>query len=1437
MKNFIYVGIGASAGGLQALKKLVSKLPGTFNYVYIIAQHLDPNKKSSLTEILTKYANMPVETITQNTKYSANHIYIIPPGHNIIYKKHHLYLQKTDLQIHNPTPSVDKLFEALALYKKQDSIGIILTGSGHDGTQGIKTIKEYSGITIAQLPQEAYCKSMPQSAIESHMIDYILTIDEIAEELTHSLYTKLPAPFKKIQNLLHTKEKFNIEKYKNETILRRINKRMLLVNVNTLDEYLAYLNEHPNELHLLYQNILIGVTEFFRDPEAFDALEDEIYIYLKDKPDGYILRLWSIACSTGEEAYSLAILVSKVSEKLNKEFDVHIFATDIDDKALERARNGIYSAEAVQKIDKNILSKYFIKINNDYKIVEKIRKQIIFTKHNILNEPPFINQDIISCRNLLIYILPEVQQEIFTLLHYVLKDKGILFLGSSESTLTSIRYFVALNSQYKIYMKERLENPPKISSHYFSKHLEENNKALEQRIHKKDDLNIEHDLEKNIFDFFAPNCIVIDHTYNIVYKKGSLPFLHIPDGFISLNILDNLHQSLRYDVNRIIKQAFRLKNTQKSKFIEITLENKEKCFIRIIASPYKKESSRQMLFLYFQLLSADELQFNTADLKLPDESFVIKSLTTQLAQIQEENRLLSDELIVTKENMQLLNEELQSSNEELQSSNEELETSNEELQSSNEELHISILNEQKLQQQLSSILNATQDGIIGLDLQGNHTFVNDAAINILGFSKDELLNNNAHKLWHHTKPDGSNYPFEECTLHNHLINKESIRTEDLFWKKDGTPINVEVLQNPIVEDGKLIGAVLSFHDITEKIKLKKIAEHEHRLAELYMNIVGTLVMTLDIDGNITMINKEGAKLLGLSQNAVIGRNWFETFISSDIRNELKNMFDNMISGLKKLVVHHTNKIIDINGEEHLISWTNNYTRDINNNITGIISSGIDITKEEELSKKLFEQEHLYKLTFEEADIGIAHTTLDGTWIDTNEYMSHLLGYTKHEFQQMTVSQITHEDDKHTDQIMMQQLLDKDKNSYHIEKRYIHKNGDIIWVSLSVVVLKDENKNPLYFLKIIRDISQLKLLMYQLETEKERFEKIIDFTPIPLMLYKQDGEIILLNKVFTETTGYTQEEILTIDELITQLFRHENAEKKSEIKQYYKNPLKKIHEQQTIITKSGGKRIGILNAVSLDNWKTTQTIYYLIAIVDITDLQKKDELMIAQSRQAAMGDMLTMIAHQWRQPLSVISMLANNLKVKKELHEEITQEDISHLIVTLNKQTDYLSHTIDDFRDFFKPDKIKEKTSIDAILKKTTTLVEKSLEDNNIKLEISSHPSITITTYPNQLIQTIINLINNAKDAIKEHTPNNGLIKISVSQEKDNVKITICDNGGGIDPDIIDKIGQPYVTTKSKNGTGLGLYMSIIIISKHLGGTLEWQSDNIGSCFDITLPNN
>ena len=547
MKNndLIYIGIGASAGGLEALQNLVNHIPTNTNFAYIVAQHLSPTYKSLLVELLSKDAPIKIKAAEDGELIEANTMYICPPNKNIVVDEDKILLLETKEISYGPKPSVNLLFESIANAKKNKSIGIILSGTGSDGSRGIRAIKSEDGFTIAQQPMNAKYDGMPNSAINTGNIDLILDTEVMITEIIEILnYRGKNINQNPIQNQnqvytsiikkIYTVKKVDFSLYKNSTIQRRIERRMAALKIVNMSNYYKYLLENAEEADLLFQDILINVTSFFRDEEAFASLKEILKKAIEEKKDKNI-RIWIPGCSTGEEPYSIAIILSELLENKVADYKIQIFATDLDESVTSICRKARYPEAAIINVDRNIVKKYFTVKNDEYEVIKPIRDMCIFSRHNIISDPAFMRLDLISCRNMLIYFTTELQDRIFPMFHYALNDTGILFLGKSESIGRYNYQFKFLDKKWKIYQAifHGQKTPPfpvklpseREKARYQYKEVEA---AVQPTI---SDMMTEH-IRKHII----PRCIIVNDSFEMVYIKGKNPYLVHPEGEITQNV-------------------------------------------------------------------------------------------------------------------------------------------------------------------------------------------------------------------------------------------------------------------------------------------------------------------------------------------------------------------------------------------------------------------------------------------------------------------------------------------------------------------------------------------------------------------------------------------------------------------------------------------------------------------------------------------------------------------------------------------------------------------------------------------------------------------------------------------------------------------------------------------------------------------------------------
>ncbi|MCB1179231.1 MAG: hypothetical protein KDK36_16745, partial [Leptospiraceae bacterium] len=687
------VGVGASAGGLEAITELLNNFPEDLEISLIIAQHLSPNYKSRLVSLLSKDSKLKVVEIENNMEIKPGFAYITPPDNDISIKGSNLLLSKPHNPI-GPKPSIDQFFISLAQEFGTDAIGIILSGTGSDGSNGVRAIKENDGLVLVQEPNSAKYDGMPLSAIETNAVDYILTPDRMGSEIKEIIsdpqnlrriideVSDDQKSLNKLFLLLSQNTGTDFSDYKPTTILRRLIKRLDYLRIPTIKEYIQFIESNPEEIDVIFRMILIGVTEFFREPEAFLELEKYLQHILQNKKPGDPIRIWTPGTSSGEEAYSIAILIAKITGINFINLNIQIFATDIDDKAIQIARKGIYHSSKLEKIPQDIVADYFTKINsNEYELNKSIRSIVLFSKHDITNNPPFLKLDLICCRNLLIYFGSNLQKQIFPMFHYALNENGYLFLGKSETIGQFSDLFSTVSNKYKIFQK-RFSNSNNIIRFGNFKNKKQ---VIQTGLSKIKKITNEDLVKDSLFKSFEFPMVLINDNMDIIEIYGEVSnYLGLSQGIMNSNIIKLANPDIQIELRSCITKAIKERKLIKSNPKKIIESNKKKQILfRIKAYP---ASNNLYLVLFEELEVSEHEKINSPQAIVNDSR--IKELELELFATREHLQAFIEELETSNEELQSLNEEIMSTNEELQSSNEELETSNEELQSTNEELNI-----------------------------------------------------------------------------------------------------------------------------------------------------------------------------------------------------------------------------------------------------------------------------------------------------------------------------------------------------------------------------------------------------------------------------------------------------------------------------------------------------------------------------------------------------------------------------------------------------------------------------------------------------------------------------------------------------------------------------------------------------------------------------
>lgn len=831
---FPIVGIGASAGGLEALEQFLRKVPENSGMAFVIVQHLDPTHKGIMHELLGRATPMDVFQVKDRMRVKPDCVYVIPPNKDmsILHGVLHLFEPTTPRGLRLP---IDFFLRSLASDRQACSIGVILSGMGSDGTMGLRAIKEKMGVTLVQDPLSAKFDSMPKSAISAGLADLVAPAEDlpgkIIDCLRHDIViakTDLPiedkdqSALEKVIILLRSNTGHDFSMYKKNTVYRRIERRMSIHQISRIAAYVRYLQDNPQEVDLLFKELLIGVTSFFRDEAAWEHLRlKSIPALFKTREAHPSLRAWSAGCSTGEEAYSLAIVFKEAMEHVKpaKNFTLHIFATDLDRETIDKARQGFYPANIAADVSPERLKRFFVKEDGGYRIGKEIREMVTFATQDVIMDPPFTKLDIIVCRNLLIYLTPELQKKLLPLFHYSLNAGGVLFLGNSETISTFTDLFAPLDVKSRQFL--RLESVLTAEHAVLPAFFLHTPPGIPKELNMlKPVANLQSVADQLLLQRFSPPAVLVNNKGDILYISGRTgKYLEPAAGKANWNIFAMAREGLRFELDNAFQKALRQKGAVSVRCLIVSELSGAQAVDITVSAIEEPEALKGMIMIVFaDVASTPEKKVKAGAKTAPAGNARVLELEQEVRRLREELQTTREEMQSSQEELKSANEELQSTNEELQSTNEELTTSREEMQSMNEELQtvnaeqISKMEEMSwINNDMKNLLNSTQIVTVFLD--------NELHIRRFTTGADKLFKLIPGDVGRPLSDITSDLLYPEMTEVAKEVLKTLVFSEKQITTADGRWFSVRIMPYRTMED-VIGGVVITFANISETKKLE-----------------------------------------------------------------------------------------------------------------------------------------------------------------------------------------------------------------------------------------------------------------------------------------------------------------------------------------------------------------------------------------------------------------------------------------------------------------------------------------------------------------------------------------------------------------------------------------------------------------------------------------
>ena len=1167
-KSFLVVGLGASAGGVKALQEFFATMPPNSGMAFVVILHLSPEHESNLPHILQNHTAMPVIQVNETHKVEPDHVYVIPPNSQLEMVDGTVRCVEPGEQ-HGVRIAIDVFFRTLAEAYERNAVCIVLSGTGADGTLGLKRVKESNGFAIVQDPEDADHAAMPLSAIGTNLVDWILPVRRMPESLIHfrdsserfhltggddgkvAREINAEQSLREIIALLRVRTGHDFSHYKTPTLIRRIARHLQVHNLRDIPSYLAFLRENPGEIQSLLKNLLINVTNFFRDKDAFGVFENRVVPRLFEKKKGKdTVRVWSAGCASGEEAFSLAMVLTEYADKLNDPPKIQIFGTDVDEEAIAEAREHRYPESIEADVSPERLKRFFTREGAYYRIKKELREMILFAPHNVLRDPPFSRLDLIVCRNLLIYLNRETQERLMEIFHFALFADGFLFLGTSETADGAPNLYTPVDKKQRIYRRRAaplgLLVPPQmpLGGRWQTSPVMPAGKKPRPLAGLFSLAEVYYKLLENL----APCAILINRDFEVQFMSESAGrFLQFKGGEPSSNLFKLIHPDLLPDLRAALFSVQRDGKSSRFENLRVTVENEE-VFVNLEAraADIENEPSDFLLVTFEEVKSPFEQPNGDAGANhgrvLEDgdrmEAFIrrleedLRRTKVQLRATIEQHEVSIEELKASNEELQAINEELRSASEELETSKEELQSVNEELTTVNAELKDKIDESTRTLSDLQNLMSSTEIATIFLDRSFRIKLFTPRITEIFNVTTDDV----GRPLEHFT----TNLEYDDLTADAEEVLSGLKTVEREIRDKRNRTFLARLLPYRTVDD-HIEGVVLNFFDITERKRVERALDaSEERLRAILESATDYAIFTLDLDRRVTVWSAGAEAIFGYTEKEMLGKSGDIVFVPEDIERgaperELK-------TAQAKGRVANERLHIRRNETRFWGSGLTTLLRDDDGNVSGYVKIMRDLTRQ----KKVEDAKFFLASIIESSEDSVVTVNFDGEITSWNKSAENLYGYTAKETIGKPLTMLTLPEDL-SEVLKNIDTIKHSKKVKIFDTVRVHKSGRELLLEIVLSPVKNDLGKVIGVSTVARDITVRKASFDALRASEDRYRVVVESaTDYAIFTLDENYKINSWSKGAEFIFGWKEKEIIGSDGSI--LFTPEDRKKGEHLKE-------------------------------------------------------------------------------------------------------------------------------------------------------------------------------------------------------------------------------------------------------------------------------------------------